>query len=57
MLIQFLRDNWLFFLVVGGLVTAWLFLRTPGTDLASTADFDRRVSAGQPVVVELYTNT
>jgi hypothetical protein len=55
--VKFLRDNWLVIVVVGGLAAAWLLLRTPGADLASTADFDQRVRAGQPVVVEFYSNT
>jgi len=55
-LLRFLRENWLVLLVVGGLATGWLLLRTPGTDLASTEEFDRRVRSGQPVVVEFYSN-
>jgi hypothetical protein len=40
-------------LMVGG----YVFLRTPGDDLASTAEFDALVSAGVPTVVEFYSNT
>ncbi|MBN1955893.1 MAG: hypothetical protein JW900_12710 [Anaerolineae bacterium] len=54
---QFLRDNWLFLLIVGGMVLVWLLLRTPGSQLESTASFDQQVGAGQPVVVEFYSNT
>lgn len=57
MLTQFLRDNWLLLVFVGGLAALWLLLRTPGTELSSTAEFDQRVSAGRPVVVEFYSNT
>lgn len=56
MVIELLRENWPVLLVVVGLVTTWLLLRTPGTELASTEEFDWRVSSGRPVVVEFYTN-
>ncbi len=56
-MIQFVRDNWLTLLIVAGLVTAWLLLRTSGSELASTQAFDQQISAGQPVVVEFYSNT
>lgn len=54
---QFLRENWLLFVVVGGLAAAWIFLHTPSDDVESAAAFDQQVSAGQPVVVELFSNT
>ncbi len=53
---QFLRENWVLLVVIGGLVVAWLVLRTPGDDI-SLAAFDQQVTAGQPVVVELFSNT
>ncbi len=55
--VQFLRDNWLTLLVVGGLAVGWFLFRTPGAALESTADFDERIGAGQSVVVEFYSNT
>jgi hypothetical protein len=40
-----------------GLAVIWLFLRTTGTSLASIEEFDQKIRAGQPVVVEVFTNT
>jgi len=37
-------------------VLAFVFLRTKGDDLASMDEFEARISAGQPVVVEFYSN-
>ena len=57
MIARFLFDNWLMILVVGAVAGAYLFLRTPGDNLASTAEFDALVTAGTPTLLELYTNT
>ncbi len=54
---RFLRENWLFLLILGGMITAWLALRTQGTSLPSTEAFDRQIASGEPVVVEFYSNT
>ena len=51
------RENWAFIIFMTGLAVAWLFLHTPGADLASTDEFDQQVTAGQPVLVEFYSNT
>ncbi len=55
--IQFLRENWLLLVVIGGLAAMWIFLRTPADDVDSLAAFDAQVSAGQPTVVEVFSNT
>jgi hypothetical protein len=52
----FLKENWLVLLFAGGLITAWLLLRTPGTAIDSVEAFDRLIGSGSPVVVELYSN-
>ena len=44
-------------LVVAAVAGAYVFLRTPGDDLESTAEFDTLVTAGTPTLLELYTNT
>jgi hypothetical protein len=52
-----LRDNWLFLLVVGAIVIAFLVLRTPGTRVESLAEVDTLLRSGQPALVEFYSNT
>ena len=54
---SFLRENWVLILAIGVLVGGYLYLRTPGDKLASTAEFDERVSSGVPTLVEFYANT
>lgn len=54
---QYLRDNWPFLLIFGGLIVGWLLLYTPGARLESVEAFDQRVQGGQPTVVEFYSNT
>jgi len=52
-----LRENWLTLLVLTLVIGGYVFLRTPGDDLATTAAFDERVSGGRPTLVEFYSNT
>jgi hypothetical protein len=54
---RFLRENWVLILVIGAMVGGYLFLRTPGDELASTAEFDAQVTGGTPTLVEFYSNT
>lgn len=54
---RFLRENWLVILVVVVMVGGYVLLRTPGDDLASTAEFDAIVTDGTPTLVEFYSNT
>ena len=54
---RFLRENWLVFLVIGGMIGGYLFLRTPGDVMASTEEFDALVTSGTPTVLEFYSNT
>jgi hypothetical protein len=51
------RENWVTLLMLGGMIVAWLFLKTKGTQLESVAEFEQRVRSGQPVVVEVFANT
>lgn len=53
---SFVRENWITLLVMVALGVAWLVLRTPGTELASVADFDARLRSGQPTLIEFYSN-
>ncbi|HEY72264.1 MAG TPA: hypothetical protein G4N99_03250 [Thermoflexia bacterium] len=54
---RFWQENWSVILIIAVMVGGYLFLRTPGDDLASTADFDAQVSGGAPTLVEFYSNT
>ncbi len=52
-----LRENWMIILFAALIVFGFVFLRTPGDDLASTAEFDARTTDGTPVLIEFYSNT
>ena len=54
---RFWRENWLVILVIAVMVGGYLFLRTEGDELASTAEFDAQVTGGMPTLVEFYSNT
>jgi len=54
---RFWRENWLVILVIAVMVGGFLYLRTPGDELDSTAEFDAQVTGGTPTVVEFYSNT
>ncbi len=55
-MLQILKENWLFLLIIAGLAVGWLLLRTRGTSI-SVDGFDQQINSGQPVVVEFYSNT
>jgi hypothetical protein len=55
--ISFFRENALFIVVLVGLIGAFVFLRTKGTDLDSLDELDDLLASGQPVVVEFFSNT
>ena len=55
--VRILRENWLFLLVVGGIVGAFLFLRTTASDVSSVAEVDAILQNGRPTFVEFYSNT
>jgi hypothetical protein len=54
---RFWRENWSVILLIAVMVVGYLFLRTPGDELGSTAEFDARVTGGTPTLVEFYSNT
>jgi thioredoxin 1 len=56
-LVRFFRENGLFVLIIGGIVVAFMVLRTPASDVASTAEVDAQLDGGQPTLVEFYSNT
>jgi hypothetical protein len=55
--VRFLRENWLFLIVVGGVVVAFLALRTSASAVGSVAEVDALLQNGQPTLVEFYSNT
>jgi hypothetical protein len=52
-----LRENWLFLLIIGGILGAFLFLRTTASDIGSVVEADAILQNGQPTLVEFYSNT
>ena len=56
-LAKILRENWLLLLVVAAILLAFLFLRTPGSAVASVEEVDAILQNGQPTLVEFYSNT
>ena len=54
---RILRENWLFLLIIGGLVGVFFFLRTPASAVSSVAEVDAILQDGQPTFVEFYSNT
>lgn len=54
---KFLQENGLFVLMIVVMVGGYLFLRTPGDDMASIEAFEAQVSSGTPTLVEFYSNT
>ena len=54
---RFLRENWLFLLVVGAILGAFILLRTPASAVGSAAEVDAILQNGQPTLVEFYSNT
>ncbi len=54
---QFWHDNGLVVIIILVMVGGFMILRTRGDKLASTAAFDAQVRAGQPTIVEFYSNT
>ena len=54
-IVRFLRENWVSLLIIVGLPLAWFALRSTGTPLASAADFQSQVQAGQPTVVDFFS--
>jgi hypothetical protein len=51
------RENWLFILVLGGIIAAFLVLQTSRSPLGSVAEADALLQSGQPTLVEFYSNT
>jgi hypothetical protein len=54
---RFWRENGLVIALIAVMVGGYLFLRTPGDELASLAEFEAQVTSGGPTLVEFYSNT
>jgi len=50
------KANWLLLIVLGLIVAAFIFLRHRPSNVASLDELDGLLSAGQPTVVEFYSN-
>ena len=55
--IRFLRENWLFLLVVGGLIAGFMAFRTKASALGTVTEVEAVLQDGEPTLVEFYTNT
>ena len=52
-----LRKNWLPLVLFGGLALAFILLRhSPTAGIDSLPDLDKVVNAGQPTLIEFYSN-
>lgn len=56
-MLRVLRENWLFLLVLGGIVVAFMALRTPASAVGSVTEVDAILQDGEPTLVEFYSNT
>jgi hypothetical protein len=55
-LLRFVQQNWLGLLILGALVFAFVFLRSPATRVGSTQELDALLADGAPKVVEFYSD-
>jgi preprotein translocase subunit YajC len=51
------RENWMTLLVLAGIVTAFIVLRSQPTAIGSSQEFMASLKQGQPTIVEFYSNT
>jgi hypothetical protein len=56
-LVRYFREHWLFLLTVGGIIVAFVVLRTPASAVGSVAELDAILQNGKPTLVEIYSNT
>ena len=55
-LLHLLRENLLLIFIVAIIGGAYLFLRTPESDVASLAALDEQLVAGRPTLLEFFSN-
>jgi thioredoxin 1 len=54
---RFLQEHWPTLAFLAVIAAAWLLLRTSSSGAGSVDEFDRVLGAGEPVVVEFFSNT
>jgi hypothetical protein len=54
---RILRQEWVTLLLLAGVATAWLMLRTHSSGASSVEEFQAKVRGGSPVVAEFYSNS
>jgi hypothetical protein len=55
-LLTLLRENLLLVAIVTVIAGAYVFLRTPESDVESIAMLDELLQAGQPTLLEVFSN-
>lgn len=55
-LLALLRENLLLIAIVVVIAGAYLFLRTPESDIASIEALDQQLAAGRPTLLEFFSN-
>ena len=55
-LLHLLRENLSLIMIVAIVAAAYLFLRTPESDLQSVAALDQALAGGRPTLLEMYSN-
>ena len=55
-LATWVKANWILLLSIGGIASAFFLLRHKPSDVASFNELNGTLTAGQPTVVEFYSN-
>ena len=53
---EFLQEEYRLIIVAVCMIGLWLFLRSKATRFESVSDFDAKLSKGQPLVLEFFSN-
>jgi hypothetical protein len=56
-IVKIWHENWLFVLILGGIIAAFLVLQTSASPLGSVAEAEALLQSGQPTLLEFYSNT
>lgn len=55
-LLNWVRLNWVFLLMIGAIAVAFIFLRSSPSQVSSLTQLNGLLSQGQPTVIEFYSN-